>query len=76
MTYQVSADRIAVIASVWAIKAYMMVTLAAISPAPSQTSSAFQRQMRSTRWPSGILSAQGMTAQKVSPARKAADSPR
>ena len=49
MTYQVSADRIAVIASVWAIKAYMMVTLAAISPAPSQTSSAFQRQMRSTK---------------------------
>jgi hypothetical protein len=32
---------IAAIASVWAIKAYMMETLVAINPAPSQTSSAF-----------------------------------
>ena len=51
----------------------MIARLAATSPAPIQTSSAFQRQIRSTRWPSGIFSAQGSPAQKPIPARKAAE---
>ena len=51
----------------------MMSRLAASIAAPSQTSSAFQRQIRSTRWPTGIFSAHGMPAQKPSAARNAAD---
>ena len=43
-----------------------------MSPAPRETSRAFQRQMRSTRWPIGIFSAQGMPTQKPSEARKEA----
>ncbi len=50
--------------------------LAAISEAPSQTSAALWRQIRSTRWPSGIFSAHGRPAQKPSAARNSADSPR
>ena len=37
------------------------------------TSAAFRRQIRSTRCPTGIFSAQGMPAQKSSPARNAAE---
>ena len=55
---------------------YIMLRLHATSAAPSQTSAPFQRQMMSTRCPSGIFSAQGSPAQNASPARNAADSPR
>ena len=51
----------------------MMSRLAAIIEAPSHTSSAFQRQIRSTRWPTGIFSAHGMPAQKSSTARNAGE---
>jgi hypothetical protein len=54
----------------------MMSRLAAIIPAPSQTSAAFQRQIRSTRWPTGIFSAHGMPAQKRSAARNAGETSR
>src|ERR1051326_2616443 len=43
----------------------MMRRLAAIIAAPSHTSAAFQRQMRSTTWPTGIFTAHGMPAQKA-----------
>jgi hypothetical protein len=55
---------------------YMMPSEAATSPAPSQTSTAFQRQMISTRCPSGIFSAQGSPAQNTSPASVAAEKSR
>ena len=67
---------IAVIAARSVSSPAMMSRLAAISPAPRNTSQLFQRQMRSTRWPSGIFSAHGMPAQKPSAARKEAESPR
>ncbi len=53
----------------------MMASEVAISEAPHQTRSALRRQMRSTRWPIGIFSTQGNPAQKLRPARKAADRP-
>ena len=58
------------------ISASMISRLAAMSAAPTHTSHDFQRQIRSTRWPSGIFSTQGMPAQKPSIARNSADSPR
>jgi hypothetical protein len=54
----------------------MISRLVAISPAPSHTSPALCRQIRSTRCPSGIFKAQGIPAQKPRAARKAADKPR
>ena len=50
--------------------------LAAIRLAPRYTSQFFQRQIRSTRCPTGIFSAQGIPAQKPSAARNSAESPR
>ena len=47
------------IASVWLMRPIMISRLAAIIAAPSHTSSAFQRQIRSTTWPTGIFSAHG-----------------
>ncbi len=44
--------------------------------APRYTSPALCFQMRSTRCPSGILSAHGIPAQKPSAARNSADRPR
>ncbi len=66
----------ALIASRWVISPIMMSRLAAIIAAPSHTSAAFQRQIRSTRWPTGIFSAHGMPAQKASAARNSAESSR
>ena len=54
----------------------MMPTLAASSPAPKNTSVSFQRQIRSTKCPTGIFSAHGRPAQKPSAARNSAESPR
>ena len=76
MTYQASTAIRSAIASGAVMRPYMMRRLMATSPAPSQTKRPFQRQITSTRWPSGIFSAQGMPAQKLSPARKAAERPR
>ena len=51
----------------------MIRRLAAIMAAPSHTSTAFQRQMRSTTWPTGIFTAQGIPAQNASAARNSAE---
>ena len=49
---------------VWPIRPTMMSRLAAIIDAPGHTSAAFRRQIRSTRWPTGIFSAHGIPVQK------------
>ena len=59
--------------SVWLMRPIMISRLAAIIDAPSHTSRAFQRQIRSTTWPTGIFSAHGMPAQKSSAARNAGE---
>ena len=74
-TNHASTLHIARIDSVWPSKPIMITTLAAIKPAPTKTSAAFHRQIRSTRCPSGTFRAQGKPAQKPRAARNSADSP-
>ena len=73
-TYHCFALITALIASMWLMRPIMISRLAAIMPAPSHTSSAFQRQIRSTTCPIGIFSAHGMPAQNSSAARNSGES--
>ena len=57
------------------ISSAMIPRLTVSNPAPNPTSQLFHRQSRSTVWPIGILSAQGMPAQNPSAARNEAESP-
>ena len=75
-TYQASTGMNASRAARSVSKPSMMDRLAVMSPAPTNTRTPLKRQRRSTRCPRGILSAQGIPAQKPSAARNAAESPR
>ena len=54
----------------------MISKLVAINDAPKTTSQPLYRQIKSTRWPTGIFKAQGIIAQKPNAARNSAERPR